>query len=431
MTYIATTAKRLRTEAGPLAKKLAAEFELIQNSCNHQAATLIVAASNSLHPERADYVCDGTDDQVQIQAAIDAMTVGGKLSLSEGKFSIGAPINIEKKIIFEGSSIGTGAAPNCLGTRICLENNSNCDMIRVDGNGTHMYFPQFRNFYLYGNKGNQTSGNGIHFINDLSDTVTENIFVTDCKESGVVANYGWYMRYNNVWSEFNGMAGFFLNEGWLTSCVASENDFYGLRGDAPQGIHLVNVRIKRNGRHGIFLRDGISKQISIVASEILQNSNNFAGSYDGICIDGGDNTYFRSIVISDNIIGIVDGTTQRHGINIETGDGISVIGNVMITEHTSTIRNVSNGTNIHIRSNIGFVTENSGTATLANGTTSIVVTHGLAVTPAAGDIVVTPIEAWGNMTQFYIDTYTSTQFTIHADIDPGQDVDFAWKAIIL
>ena len=28
-------------------------------------------------------------------------------------------------------------------------------------------------------------------------------------------------------------------------------------------------------------------------------------------------------------------------------------------------------------------------------------------------------------------TYTSTQFTIHADQDPGQDVDFAWKAIIL
>jgi len=35
------------------------------------------------------------------------------------------------------------------------------------------------------------------------------------------------------------------------------------------------------------------------------------------------------------------------------------------------------------------------------------------------------------MTQFYIDTYTSTQFTIHADQNPTQDVDFAWKAIVL
>lgn len=87
--------------------------------------------------------------------------------------------------------------------------------------------------------------------------------------------------------------------------------------------------------------------------------------------------------------------------------------------------------NFECRNNIGFATETSGTATLANGTTSIAVTHGLDVTPAVGDIVVTPIEAWGNMTQFYIDTYTSTQFTIHADINPGQDVDFAWKAIVL
>ncbi len=57
--------------------------------------------------------------------------------------------------------------------------------------------------------------------------------------------------------------------------------------------------------------------------------------------------------------------------------------------------------------------------------------HNLSVTPTVGDISVTPIEAWGNMTQYYIDTYTSTQFTIHADINPGLDVDFAWKAMIL
>jgi hypothetical protein len=34
------------------------------------------------------------------------------------------------------------------------------------------------------------------------------------------------------------------------------------------------------------------------------------------------------------------------------------------------------------------------------------------------------------MTQFYVANYTSTQFTIYADQDPGQDVDFAWKALL-
>lgn len=112
-----------------------------------------------------------------------------------------------------------------------------------------------------------------------------------------------------------------------------------------------------------------------------------------------------------------------------TVDRVLLIGNDF--SNCSNLHDWESWTNLIFRDNVGYITENSGTATLANGTTSIIVTHGLVKTPSAGDIVVTPIEAWGNMTQFYIDTYTATQFTIHADINPGQDVDFAWKAIIL
>ena len=89
------------------------------------------------------------------------------------------------------------------------------------------------------------------------------------------------------------------------------------------------------------------------------------------------------------------------------------------------------GTHDTVRDNIGFVTENSGTATLANGTTSITVNHGLDVTPSDGDIIVTPTGAWGAMTKFWVGGYTSTQFTIYADQDPGQNVTFAWKAAAL
>ena len=42
-----------------------------------RTATVVVAAADSLHPEQADYVCDGVDDQVEIQAAIDALPNGG------------------------------------------------------------------------------------------------------------------------------------------------------------------------------------------------------------------------------------------------------------------------------------------------------------------------------------------------------------------
>lgn len=70
----------------------------------------------------------------------------------------------------------------------------------------------------------------------------------------------------------------------------------------------------------------------------------------------------------------------------------------------------------------------SGVATLATGTTAIVVAHGLASTPTADQIMVTPIEAWGSATQFWVDTITATEFTINVDANPLADVDFAWRA---
>ena len=73
----------------------------------------------------------------------------------------------------------------------------------------------------------------------------------------------------------------------------------------------------------------------------------------------------------------------------------------------------------------------NGSVTLANGDTTVVVTHGLSATPTAGDIMVTPIEGWGSALQFWVTTLTATQFTITVDQDPGADVDFAWFAHIV
>ncbi len=53
------------------------------------AAPIIVAASDSnpAAKARADYACDGLDDQVEIQAAFDALPSGGTVGLTEGTFN--------------------------------------------------------------------------------------------------------------------------------------------------------------------------------------------------------------------------------------------------------------------------------------------------------------------------------------------------------
>ncbi len=52
-------------------------------------ATLTVAASDSteLSKNQADYVCDGVNDQAEIQAALAALPEGGTVALSEGTFN--------------------------------------------------------------------------------------------------------------------------------------------------------------------------------------------------------------------------------------------------------------------------------------------------------------------------------------------------------
>ena len=63
-----------------------------------RTATFTVAASDAPGNVRAqaDYICDGTDDHVQIQAAIDALPAeGGKIVLSQGTCDIESSIVLD------------------------------------------------------------------------------------------------------------------------------------------------------------------------------------------------------------------------------------------------------------------------------------------------------------------------------------------------
>jgi hypothetical protein len=85
------------------------------------------------------------------------------------------------------------------------------------------------------------------------------------------------------------------------------------------------------------------------------------------------------------------------------------------------------------------MTENRGTATIPNGSTSVSVCHGLASTtgappPGAVDFQVTPTNGLGNAAEFWIDpaSITPTQFTIRVDVDPGAEgATFVWQAVKL
>jgi len=72
---------------------------------------------------------------------------------------------------------------------------------------------------------------------------------------------------------------------------------------------------------------------------------------------------------------------------------------------------------------------NSGTATVANGQTTIVVAHALGKAPTR--VYVTPTNSMGNAAKFWVDTIGATEFTINVDADPGATTAiFNWRAVI-
>lgn len=78
-----------------------------------RVATKVVAANDSIDKTNADYICDGVADNVQIQAAIDALDtagVGGRVILLEGTYNIAASITMaagDEDLILQGQGWGT------------------------------------------------------------------------------------------------------------------------------------------------------------------------------------------------------------------------------------------------------------------------------------------------------------------------------------
>ena len=116
-------------------------------------ATIFIAASDSQDTDKAkaDYVCDGTADEVQINAALlTTSTTGLHVELSEGNFYIAAPIMLSSRIRLSGQGKYI--------TYIYLADNSDCNMIESDAN---VDLAILEDFALGGNKANQSSGHGI------------------------------------------------------------------------------------------------------------------------------------------------------------------------------------------------------------------------------------------------------------------------------
>lgn len=144
----------ISTDVLPIVDVTAGETKKIQITTlvSIPASKIIAPSSSSVY---ADYYTDGTADQVQINAAIDALTSGGKVYLKKGTYTISAPIIIKSNIYLDATeaTIVLAAASNC-NMLVDADHDSGAGAISnvtVDGG-------------VWNRQNNSGSGNDLHSI---------------------------------------------------------------------------------------------------------------------------------------------------------------------------------------------------------------------------------------------------------------------------
>lgn len=200
---VGSTMLACRVDLGAWSKTTSRRAQLVGTgqANNNTNRTNTVTVASSTYTGTADYYCDGTDDNVQIQQALDDTYAmgGGTVWLTRGDFYISSKIEIFDGTTFRGSGIsGTiiHASYDIDGAAFLftLQNNTSImsDMTVdgdnfnqpttasvINGGGTYGIFPSLQNVEVYGFKGTSSNGIGnltcVAFANNC-----HNVIVHDC-----------------------------------------------------------------------------------------------------------------------------------------------------------------------------------------------------------------------------------------------------------
>ena len=321
--------------------------------------TFVIAAYDSPQDaqEAADYVCDGADDDVEINAAIAAAAAagGGIVFLAEGEFVIEGSIAITGNVSLVGQSRE--------GTILKLVSTISASINMIDCSAASDFL--LARFRLDGNKGaiGAYETNGINLGNASSRIILRDLHVTEMKNLatagiGIKVASGTRAYFDNCRVSACGLHGIDIQSGagkcLLDQCVIEENDDTGVRlyGDdslatnsisqanglnwdlagnengiescqaldsdtyhgvtvGGTGARVQGCLVKGNYGHGIYLNGATDAQVH----DNRVDSNSGSDANDGISTATCSNCSIQA-----NVIRHGGGAAQhKYGINIDAG----------------------------------------------------------------------------------------------------------------
>lgn len=274
------------------------------------SATFSVAAVDSLNPGRADYQCDGTADEVEINAALAALpAAGGRVILMEGTFTLADPIVIPASYItLEGQGWGSFIDGDGLAT------------------GEHGIVISSFSYVHIKNLRIQTEDGGgkvCHciFIEDgANEFVIDRVCIFESDSDGI---------------HIEGTA---INKGWIQDCYIEGADGNGIFEDMDAGNMTQNLIIKKNTIHSCGV-DGIHFWNTGAADENCIIEGNNIASCGGCGIYIWEGNYF---IISGNVID----TVTSYGLRMRAVLYSTIADNMVYQSGASSIMLEDSPTNV-------------------------------------------------------------------------------------
>jgi hypothetical protein len=409
---------------------------------------------------KGDY---STDDTAAIQATINTAYDDGQgiVYIPRGAYKITAPLKPYSftRIIGAGwfSAIHQTSACSVFESEEKV-NYFSLENLYLEGNWTATYGIRLcANMSLIDHLSIQNFNNNGIDLNDYalcSDNGGLLTIVRNCNivaaDTGIYAHGGcsdaWFL-YNNIGSQYANIQTFSGPLRIIGNHLNGSPTHNYVHGGAQHVIFSHNL-LEGAKQHAILLYhyaggdfdDGIS-----INDNVLRNgSAETASAYDFVHVEGDATSLARYIGITGNIFGQYSGKV-RYAVYAKNANKLVINGNIFDSKSYTTkpigldtgvtdaeiIGNTSN--KYELLNSVTPVVNGTtaGTATVASGSTSIDVAHGLGETPDIQNINITPTNSLGSATKFWVSVVSSTTFTITVDADPGTDTaTFAWKASV-
>lgn len=417
------------------------------NAPTGRGATYVIAASDAPAHVKAQADAIVTTD---LGAVINAATSAGyrDIQIGEGltdaSFPVVTSINVVENLELGGKYSAT-----------VLTLAADVDMFT---GSVVTYNTRIHDLRLNGKNDTRTAGNGFNLTNYHG--AFHNIWAENFTNNGFLLTDSDLVRFDNVWSQENSEDGYNIVSTYGSQAnmiTASQNDGDGFDMSGGGEYFWSNVVSDINGSVGWRLDNVVRSHFTnLWVGDSGGNAMRQTGTCAWNSFENGiiyhpvnQTSVYLNVVQYTNFtnIDITGNVTSSHGwaayntINTNWNGGIvSVLdqafilndagnSNLSVRDITISSPNAQTSLGTAKLSNVrGYLTENSGTATINTGSTTAVVTHGLAITPSLQNISITPQGTLGNAAFWWLSSANATSFTINLNADPTTaNVTFGWN----